>query len=49
MNSLTFVNEKESMDMIISIFKKVEPTKEEILLMLGSAYMAGLEKGKEVS
>ena len=49
MNNQIFVNEKDSMDMIISIFKKVDPTKEEILLMLGSAYIAGLEKGKEVS
>ncbi|ACD24195.1 hypothetical protein CLL_A2286 [Clostridium botulinum B str. Eklund 17B (NRP)] len=34
---------------LIEIFRKVEPTKEEMLLSLGIAYMAGMEKGKRVN
>ncbi|WP_154696467.1 hypothetical protein [Clostridium botulinum] len=34
---------------LIEIFKKVEPTKEEMLLSIGIAYMAGMEKGRKVN
>lgn len=47
MENIIRVQEEESIKRIISIFKKVSPTKEEMLLAIGAAYMAGRDKGKE--
>ena len=38
--------EREAINKIRTIYKKEAPEKEEILLTLGIAFMAGLEKGK---
>jgi len=32
---------------LLTIFKKISPSKEEILLTAGIAFMAGMEKGRE--
>ena len=49
MEKITKIQERESVDRVVSIFKKASPTKEEMLLTIGIAYMAGMEKGKQVN
>lgn len=49
MKDLITVQEREALNKIRAIYKKENPEKEEILLTLGIAFMAGMEKGKEVS
>lgn len=49
MKDLITVQEREAIDRIRDIYKKENPEKEEILLTLGIAFMAGLEKGKKVN
>ncbi len=41
--------EREAINKIRAIYKKESPKKEEILLTLGIAFMAGMEKGKKVN
>ena len=43
----TIVKNDASITRLIEIFKKLEPTKKDIILATGLAFMAGLEKGKE--
>lgn len=45
--NLVLTKNDDSISMLIEIFKKLEPTKKDMVLATGLAFMAGLEKGKE--
>lgn len=47
MKNYVTAQEREAINRIRSIYKKESPEKEEILLTLGIAFMAGMEKGRE--
>lgn len=49
MRNLVTSEERKAINRIRDIYKKESPEKEEILLTLGIAFMAGLEKGKEAN
>lgn len=49
MKDLITVKEREAINKIRDICRKEDPKTEEILLTLGIAFMAGLEKGKEIN
>ena len=38
----------ELVERLLTIFRKEKPSKEEILLTAGIAFMAGMEKGKNI-
>lgn len=51
MNNIEKTSKKESDELVerlLIIFRKEKPSKEEMLLTAGIAFMAGMEKGKDI-